>query len=205
MRWPRSDSSRGLAAQRGDGNTTAARAFFANRYTPVGNAAFRWAPPTTTLACTATSDGGTASESVTIYRDAAPPAITCLPSPSSLWPPTGRLVPVTVGINVTDETSGPDGFLLIGAATTVGDLAQDVLGFDVGTPDVAGLLRAKRPGTVSERIYSLAYTARDLAGNITPVRGRRRRPARPQRLTGGARNRRARIGAAIPSSRISGW
>jgi hypothetical protein len=121
----------------------------------------------TPVTCTATSDGGTASESVTIYRDATPPAITCLPTPSSLWPPTGKLVPVTVGVTVTDGTSGADGFLLTGAATSLGDLAQDVVDFDVGTPDVAGLLRAKRPGTGSERIYSLAYTARDLAGNTT--------------------------------------
>jgi hypothetical protein len=40
---------------------------------------------------------------VTIHRDATPPGITCLPTPSSLWPPTGRLVPVTVGVNVTDR------------------------------------------------------------------------------------------------------
>jgi hypothetical protein len=121
----------------------------------------------TPLTCTATSDGGTASESVTVKRDATPPAITCLPTPSSLWPPTGRLVPVSVGVNVTDETSGPDGFLLTSAATSLGELAQDVVDFDVGTPDVVGLLRAKRPGTASERIYSLGYTARDFAGNTT--------------------------------------
>jgi hypothetical protein len=121
----------------------------------------------TTLTCSAASDGGTASDSVTIYRDATPPAITCLPTPSTLWPPTGKLVPVTVGVTVTDETSGPDGFLLTGAATSLGDLAQDVVDFDVDTPDVAGLLRAKRPGTASERIYSLTYSAEDLAGNTT--------------------------------------
>ena len=121
----------------------------------------------TPLTCTATSDGGTASESVTVKRDATPPAITCLPTPSSLWPPTGRLVPVSVGVNVTDESSGPDGFLLTSAATSLGELAQDVVDFDVGTPDVVGLLRAKRPGTASERIYSLGYTARDFAGNTT--------------------------------------
>ena len=125
----------------------------------------------TTLTCTATSDGGTASKSVTIYRDATPPAIRCLPTPSSLWPPTGRLVPVSVRVNVTDETSGPGGFLLTGTATSLGDLAQDVVDFDVGTPDVAGLLRAKRPGTASERIYSLTYTAQDLAGNTTECVG----------------------------------
>ena len=33
------------AAQRGDGSTAAARAFFANTYTPVGNASFRYPPP----------------------------------------------------------------------------------------------------------------------------------------------------------------
>lgn len=121
----------------------------------------------TTLTCTAASDGGTASESVSVKRDATPPEITCLPTPSSLWPPTGKLVPVTVGVNVTDETSGPDGFLLTRAATSLGDLAHDVVDFDVGAPDVAGLLRAKRPGTASERNYSLGYVSRDFAGNTS--------------------------------------
>ena len=52
--------------------------------------------------------------SVTIMRDATPPTITCDPTPASLWPPNGTLVPVGVAVRVSDATSGPSGFELAG-------------------------------------------------------------------------------------------
>jgi hypothetical protein len=113
----------------------------------------------TPLVCTATSSGGWAQQTVTIRRDATPPAITCTPTPATLWPPNGKLVLVSVEVNVTDETSGPDGFLLTAAPAT------DAADFTVGEPDTAGLLRAQRPGNGGDREYTLTYTAGDVAGN----------------------------------------
>ena len=113
----------------------------------------------TPLVCTATSSGGWAQRTVTIRRDATPPTITCTPTPSTLWPPNGKFVPVSVEVNVTDETSGPNGFLLTAVP------AADAAGFAVGEPDVTGLLRARRPGNGGDRAYTLTYTARDVAGN----------------------------------------
>jgi hypothetical protein len=121
--------------------------------------------PGTTLTCTATSNGGTASSSVTVKRDATVPGIACLPTPASLWPPTGKLVPVTVAVTVTDATSGPDSFLLTHTTASDGDPNRGIVEFQIGTADVAGLLRATRPGTAEERVYTLTYTAHDLAGN----------------------------------------
>ena len=118
----------------------------------------------TTLTCIATSDGGTSSASVTVRRDATPPAVTCTPTPSRLWPPNGKLVPVAVDVTVTDATSGPGPFRLVTGSANDGD-SEDIVGFELGTPDVAGALRAERVGTGSGRVYSLAYTAHDLAGN----------------------------------------
>lgn len=111
------------------------------------------------LVCTATSSGGWAQRTVTIRRDATPPWITCTPTPSTLWPPNGKLVPVSVDVTVTDETSGSGGFLLTAAPTT------DTADFVVGEPDIAGLLRARRPGESQGGEYTLTYTARDVAGN----------------------------------------
>jgi hypothetical protein len=119
----------------------------------------------TTLTCTATSDGGTASAHVTVKRDATPPIVTCIPTPSTLWPPNGKLVPVTVEVAVSDATAAPDGFVLAETATTLGDPARDIVEFDLGVPDTTGLLRARRPGTADERVYSLVYVGRDVAGN----------------------------------------
>ena len=118
----------------------------------------------TTLTCSATSSGGVSNVSVTIMRDATPPTITCDATPASLWPPNGKLVPIGVAIRVSDATSGPSGFELTGTATSIGDATADIVGFDLGNPDVAGLLRASRPGAVSERDYTLTYTAYDAAG-----------------------------------------
>jgi hypothetical protein len=113
----------------------------------------------TTFTCVATSDGGTSTESVTVRRDATPPSLTCTPTPSELWPPNGKLIPVSVTIDLTDTMSGASAFLLTDAPTS------DAVDFNVGTPDVAGLLRAARSGYGSNRTYRLTYTGRDVASN----------------------------------------
>jgi hypothetical protein len=115
-----------------------------------------------TFTCSATSWGGTASASVTVKRDATPPSVTCEPSPAILRPPLGQLVPVEVEVAVTDATSGSAGFVL--TAATGGDSPDDIAGFDIGTPDVSGRLRAERPGR-GDRRYELVYTGSDTAGN----------------------------------------
>jgi len=112
-----------------------------------------------TLTCTATSDGGAATRSVTVKRDATPPSITCEPTPATLWPPNGKLDPVSVDVTVSDATSGSGGFVLAAVPAT------DAAGFDVGTPDVTGFLRAGRAGDGGDRTYTLTYVARDAAGN----------------------------------------
>jgi len=117
----------------------------------------------TTLTCTATSDGGTASAVVTVKRDATPPVVRCRALPSTLWPPSHGLVPVFVVVRVKDATSGPAGFVLSAATSSDGNAARDIVGFRVGTRDVLGLLRAEKPG----RVYSLTYTAQDGAGNTS--------------------------------------
>ena len=112
-----------------------------------------------TFTCVATSDGGTSTETVTVKRDATPPNLTCVPTPSELWPPNGKLIPVNVSVELTDTTSGASGFLLTDAPTS------DAVDFNVGTPDIAGLLRAERAGNGTDRTYRLSYTGRDIAGN----------------------------------------
>jgi hypothetical protein len=114
----------------------------------------------TSLTCTAANRGGPSSASVTLARDATPPTVACTPTPATLWPPNGKLVPVSVDVSVTDETSGPAGFVLTGAPEI------DAADFVVGTPDLAGMLRAQRAGDEGDRVYTLTYTAYDAAGNM---------------------------------------
>jgi hypothetical protein len=112
-----------------------------------------------TLTCTATSSGGVTTVSRTIKRDATPPTVTCVPTPDTLWPPNGKLVPVDVAVEVADAGSGADGFALTGKPP------EDTAGFVLDEPDVHGLLRAQRPGDGGDRVYTLTYTAADVAGN----------------------------------------
>jgi hypothetical protein len=121
----------------------------------------------TTLTCSATSVGGTATVTTTVKRDTVPPTVTCAPTPSTLWPPNHQLVSVEIAVSVDDATSGPNGFALGDTSTNTGDAASDIVGFDVGMPDVAGFLRAERPGNATERLYRLTYTAEDVAGNTS--------------------------------------
>src|SRR5262249_15179253 len=113
----------------------------------------------TTFECAATNRGGTSTSSVTVMRDTTPPAVTCRPTPSILWPPDNKLVPVSVDVGVSDATSGPAGFVLTGTP------AENSAEFALGTPDVAGMLRAQRAGSEGDRVYTLTYRATDVAGN----------------------------------------
>lgn len=97
--------------------------------------------------------------------DDVPPRITCAADPSTLWPPNGQLVDVSVDVEVEDDGSGVSGFELVSITSSDGDSAGDVAGFTVGEPSVSGQLRATRTANLGGRVYSLHYEARDLAGN----------------------------------------
>jgi hypothetical protein len=103
-------------------------------------------------------------------EDTTPPTVTCSASPSSLWPPNQKLVPVTVIVSVNDAESGPAGFVLLSVTSsqadsglTSEDVPNDIQGFTTGTADTSGLLRAER--FFSARTYTLTYMGSDVAGN----------------------------------------
>jgi hypothetical protein len=93
-------------------------------------------------------------------------------SPSSLWPPNHRLIPIAV-TGVTDPDGDP-------VSVTVTAIAQDEPTMEAGTgtghfcPDAVGLgtasplVRAERAGTPAlpgnGRVYHIAFTATDPAG-----------------------------------------
>ena len=92
---------------------------------------------------------------------------------STPLPTTTSCSPLRRAFRVTDNTggSGANGFTLVsvksnqaGSGLGTGDVANDIQGWDIGTPD-PNRLRAERYGT--ERIYTLTYRGEDLAGNTT--------------------------------------
>jgi hypothetical protein len=104
--------------------------------------------------------------------DDTPPTVTCSASKSFLWPPDHRLIPITVNVSVSDEDSGPAGFTLVSVTSSQadsglgsGDVAQDIQGWNVGTADAEGRLRAERFSRA--RIYTLTYEGSDVEGNTS--------------------------------------
>jgi hypothetical protein len=100
--------------------------------------------------------------------DSTPPQMSCTATPSVLWPPNNKMVPVTVTVLLTDAGSGPAGFVL--DSVTSSEPADprrgaDIQGFVVGTASNAGALRATRSGAAG-RVYRLSYSGRDVAGNV---------------------------------------
>ncbi|MDA0366683.1 MAG: hypothetical protein O3B31_08735 [Chloroflexi bacterium] len=113
---------------------------------------------------TGAADG---SENVAVVRiDATAPTCTATASPSSIWPPNKKLVPVTVTVTVSDAQSGAGAFTLVSATSNEPNPGNaDIQNFTIGAPDTAGSLRADRLGGGSGRVYTLTYAATDAARN----------------------------------------
>jgi hypothetical protein len=119
---------------------------------------------TTTIAYAAKDNAGNAEsqKTVTVRIDRTAPTVTCTANPKTLYPVDHKLVPITVTVKVSDSRSGPAGFTL---SSVSGGPAADIQGFDAGTADTSGQLRAEDGGARNGRVYTLAYTGRDAAGN----------------------------------------
>lgn len=128
----------------------------------------------TMLTCSATNGAGLrAAESVTLQIDKTPPLVDCAASPDTLWPPDHKLVEIGVAVSVSDALSGGGGFVLTSVASSepddgTGDGARlnDTQGFQIGTPDTTGWLRAERAGSGNGRVYTLGYVGKDRADNV---------------------------------------
>ena len=130
----------------------------------------------TTVAYFAKDNAGNAEveRTLVVRIDKTAPTVTCTANPRTLWPADHKLVPVTVSVKVQDGRSGASGFTLASVTSNEPDDAPgngdgatvgDIRGFDLGTGDTAGQLRAERAGTGHGRVYTLTYVGRDAAGN----------------------------------------
>ncbi|MBI3636011.1 MAG: hypothetical protein HY216_07320 [Candidatus Rokubacteria bacterium] len=106
---------------------------------------------------------------LTVKIDGSAPRLTCVASPATLWPPTEKLVPVTVAVSLTDGGSGPAGFVLSSITSNSNRRPKpgepDIVGFTVGQPSTQGQLRARKNEGDLPRIYTLTYAGNDVAGN----------------------------------------
>ncbi len=127
---------------------------------------------TNTVGLRALDNAGNISALVTaaVNIDLTPPVVSVSASPSSLWPPNGKMVPVTVFGTITDNLSGVDpstaAFKVVDEYGSVQPSGSVTLGSG-GSYSFTISLQASRNGTDKNgRLYTITVSARDLAGNL---------------------------------------
>jgi Abnormal spindle-like microcephaly-assoc'd, ASPM-SPD-2-Hydin/Galactose oxidase, central domain len=126
-----------------------------------------------TGAITITDNAADSPQMVTLSGtgiDTIPPVVTVAASPSTLWPPNGKMVPVTVSGTITDNGSGVNAST---AAFAVADEYGQVqpsgnitLGAG-GSYSFAVSLQASRNGNdLDGRQYTITVSAQDNVGNV---------------------------------------
>jgi hypothetical protein len=95
-------------------------------------------------------------------------------SPTVLWPPNRKLVPVTVRVAAGDLSAASPTLRLASITSNEGELANgsghtspDIQDAQFGTDDRQFLLRAQRRAFGPGRIYTITYEAEDANGTVT--------------------------------------
>lgn len=140
----------------------------ASRTYPLGTTTVRY------VARDAAGNEAVGQTTVTIIDDRPPELNALTPSPSHLWPPNHRLVPVTIDAEAVDDCDVHPRIMLVGAASSEpddnrgdGHTRGDIRDASVGWEDTSVLLRAERSGRGAGRYYELSYAAIDGSGNTS--------------------------------------
>lgn len=121
------------------------------------------------------SDQGSSQDEVLVtVRDTQGPSLEVSLSPTMLWPPDRRLVPIQATVSASDTCDGVaptvtlSSISVIEGDSTLVQPGDDVQGATLGTADFDFSLRAERTqGTT--RTYVVCYDARDASGYLTQV------------------------------------
>jgi len=97
---------------------------------------------------------------------ATSPTLSVALSPATLWPPNGKLVPITAAVTVKDNNGSAQKIRLESITSNELLEAEDIRDASFGTDDRSFYLAAKRAGTnMAGRIYTVTYSATDASGN----------------------------------------
>jgi hypothetical protein len=110
----------------------------------------------------------------TAVKDTTAPQLTLSASPSVIWPPDHKFVPIAITVATSDVCDQNPAIRLVSIASNesasapgAGNTSPDVQGAAFGTDDRQFQLRAERSGQGSGRIYTITYEATDASGNAT--------------------------------------
>jgi hypothetical protein len=99
-----------------------------------------------------------------VLVDNQPPVMTCAATPSALWPPNNKMVPVTLNVTAVSAAFGPTPFVLKSVMASELPVAR-VQGFVIGQASTQGSLRASRLGYGSNgQVYTFVYQSTDQLG-----------------------------------------
>ena len=117
----------------------------------------------------ATAGVGAGPNGVAVTPDTTPPTITVSASPTTLWPPNGRMVPVTISGTMTDTESGVNASTATYAVTDEYGAVQPSgpvpLGSDGSYVFVISLQASRQGKDKDGRHYTITISAQDNAGN----------------------------------------
>jgi hypothetical protein len=101
-------------------------------------------------------------------QDTLPPTLSVSVSPTVLWPPNKKLIPITVTLTVKDDYD-PQPEIKLESITANEPLEKnDIQDAKIGTDDRQFKLKAEREGkSKAGRIYTVIYSATDGTGNKT--------------------------------------
>ncbi len=102
--------------------------------------------------------------SLTLKIDKTPPVLNVTANPTILWPPSHKMVTIQTTVQAADNLDPNPVVKLVSVTSNEPDSG---LGDILIQPDGTILLRAERLGSGNGRIYTIAYSAQDAAGNIT--------------------------------------
>jgi hypothetical protein len=98
--------------------------------------------------------------------DTTPPSISVTLSPSKVWPPNGKLVPITATISVKDDYDPAPKIKLESITPSELSGPDDIRDATLGTDDRQFMLKATRGGdNMAGRVYTVIYSATDASGN----------------------------------------
>ncbi|MGH9779408.1 MAG: PKD domain-containing protein, partial [Candidatus Acidiferrales bacterium] len=120
-------------------------------------------------------NGHTAADTVQVtVGDTAPPSISVTLTPAVLWPANHRMVEIRAGLEMGDSCGAIQSVRLESITSNErdrglghGDRPHDIQGAHFGSDDLRFWLRAERAHHGRGRVYTVRYSATDIAGNTS--------------------------------------